>query len=178
MRGLQPGAWRHGSRSQQLGRKVWKSRDFCKSRGVVRPHHRRVDLSEPGAAELGFWPGEKFWRRIMTEAVTAFTNFWFDNFPSRRIYAESFANNPASARVLEKAGFVFEGRLKNNAVKDGELLDSLLYAKTSRNLTSSCPPECRRITSWCDRTSRLLRRELPRRRLASIRMGTHARPRP
>ena len=82
-------------------------------------------------AEWGYWPGEKFWRRIMTEAVTAFTNFWFDNFPSRRIYAESFANNPASARVLEKAGFVFEGRLKNNAVKDGELLDSLLYAKTS-----------------------------------------------
>jgi hypothetical protein len=32
--------------------------------------------------------------------------------------------------VLEKAGFVFEGRLTNNAIKDGELLDSLLYAKT------------------------------------------------
>jgi hypothetical protein len=83
-------------------------------------------------AELGCWPGEKPWRRgIMTEVVTAFTDFWFDNFPRRRIYAESFANNPASARVLENVGFVFEGRLKNNAVKDGELLDSLLYAKTS-----------------------------------------------
>jgi len=33
------------------------------------------------------------------------------------------ANNPASARVLEKAGFVFEGRLTNNVIKDGELLD-------------------------------------------------------
>jgi ribosomal-protein-alanine N-acetyltransferase len=41
-----------------------------------------------------------------------------------------FANNPASARVLEKAGFVFEGRLKNYVIKDGKLLDSLLYAKT------------------------------------------------
>jgi hypothetical protein len=37
---------------------------------------------------------------------------------------------PASARVLEKAGFVFEGCLKNNVIKDGKLLDSLLYAKT------------------------------------------------
>ena len=40
------------------------------------------------------------------------------------------ANNPASARVLKKAGFVFEGGLKNNLIKDGKLLDSLLYAKT------------------------------------------------
>jgi RimJ/RimL family protein N-acetyltransferase len=41
-----------------------------------------------------------------------------------------FANNPASARVLEKAGFVFEARLKNNVVKDGQVLDSFLYART------------------------------------------------
>jgi RimJ/RimL family protein N-acetyltransferase len=82
-------------------------------------------------ATLGYWLGENFWRRgIMTEAVAAFTDFWFDNFPLHRISAEVFANNPASARVLEKAGFVFEGRLKNNVIKDGKLLDSLLYAKT------------------------------------------------
>jgi RimJ/RimL family protein N-acetyltransferase len=75
--------------------------------------------------------GEDFWGRgIMTEAVTAITNFCFDNFPFRRISAEVFANNPASARVLEKAGFSFEGRLKNNVVKDEQILDSLLYART------------------------------------------------
>jgi RimJ/RimL family protein N-acetyltransferase len=82
-------------------------------------------------AELGYWLSEEFWRRgIITEAVRAFTDFCFDNFSLRRIYAEPFANNPASARVLEKAGFTFEGRLKNNVVKDRELLDSLLYART------------------------------------------------
>jgi len=82
-------------------------------------------------AELGYWLGEKFWGRgIITEAVTAFTDFCFDNFQLRRIYAEPFANNPASARVLEKAGFLFEARLKSNVIKDGKLLDSLLYAKT------------------------------------------------
>jgi RimJ/RimL family protein N-acetyltransferase len=82
-------------------------------------------------AELGYWLGEEFWARgVMTEAVGAFTDFCFDRFSLRRIYAEPFANNPASARVLEKAGFVFEGRLKNNVVKDGEALDSLLYART------------------------------------------------
>jgi RimJ/RimL family protein N-acetyltransferase len=83
-------------------------------------------------AELGYWLGEKFWGRgIMSEAVEAFGDFCFTNFPLRRIYAEPFANNPASARVLEKAGFVFEGRLKNNIIKNGKLLDSLLYAKTN-----------------------------------------------
>jgi [ribosomal protein S5]-alanine N-acetyltransferase len=82
-------------------------------------------------ATLGYWLGEDFWGRgIMTEAVAAFTDFCFENFPVRRISAEVFANNPASVRVLEKAGFVFEGRLKNNVTKDGKLLDSLLYAKT------------------------------------------------
>ena len=82
-------------------------------------------------AELGYWLSEEFWGRgIMTEAVGAFTDFCFQNFSLRRIYAEPFANNPASARVLEKAGFIFEGRLKNDVLKDGMLLDSLLYART------------------------------------------------
>ena len=81
-------------------------------------------------ATVGYWLGEEFWGRgIMTEVVTAVTDFCFANFPLRRISAEVFANNPASARVLEKAGFIFEGRLKNNVVKDGEVLDSLLYAR-------------------------------------------------
>jgi [ribosomal protein S5]-alanine N-acetyltransferase len=66
----------------------------------------------------------------MSEAVGAFMDFCSDNFSLRRIYAEAYANNPVSARVLEKAGFVFEGRLKNNVIKDGKLLESLLYGKT------------------------------------------------
>jgi [ribosomal protein S5]-alanine N-acetyltransferase len=82
-------------------------------------------------ATLGYWLGEDFWGRgTMTNAVSAFTDFWFQSFPLRRISAEVFSNNPASARVLEKAGFVLEGRLKNDVIKNGELLDSLLYAKT------------------------------------------------
>jgi [ribosomal protein S5]-alanine N-acetyltransferase len=82
-------------------------------------------------ATMGYWLGEEFWGRgIMTEAVTAVTDFCFDNFPLCRISAEVFSSNPASARVLEKAGFTFEGRLKYHVFKDGKLLDSLLYAQT------------------------------------------------
>jgi len=92
--------------------------------------HPRHDVHRH-TATVGYWLGEEFWGRgIMTEAVTAFTDFCFENFPLRRIAAEVFANNPASARVIEKAGFTFEARLKNDVLKDGKLLDSLLYART------------------------------------------------
>src|SRR5438132_934554 len=81
--------------------------------------------------QLGYWLGEEFWDRgIMTEAVSEFVNHCFNKFPLHRIYAEAYANNPASARVLEKAGFLLEGRLRKHGVKDGKVLDSLLYAKT------------------------------------------------
>jgi len=82
-------------------------------------------------AEFGYWLAEEFWGKgIMTEAVTAFVNYCFEDFPLNRIFASAYANNPASARVLEKAGFVLEGRLRKNVIKDGQILDSLLYART------------------------------------------------
>jgi len=83
-------------------------------------------------ANLGYWLGEEFWgRRIMTEVVSAVVTYCFEKFPLDRIYAEVYSNNPPSARVLEKAGFVLEGRLRKNVVKEKEILDSLLYARTT-----------------------------------------------
>src|SRR5262249_47326927 len=82
-------------------------------------------------ATVGYWLGEQVWGRgIMTEVVTAVTDFCFDKFPLRRISAEVFANHSASARLLEKAGFHFEGRPQNNVMKYGQVLDSRLYART------------------------------------------------
>lgn len=81
-------------------------------------------------AELGYWLAEEFWGRgIMSEVVSEFTRHVFGVFDFIRIYAEPFANNQASARVLEKAGFVCEGRLRANVLKDGKVLDSLLFAR-------------------------------------------------
>ena len=82
-------------------------------------------------AELGYWLGEEFWGRgIMSEVVPAFLDYSFKEFALQRIFAMPHSSNPTSARVLEKAGFVFEGRLHKNVLKDGQILDSLLYAKT------------------------------------------------
>jgi RimJ/RimL family protein N-acetyltransferase len=82
-------------------------------------------------AEFGYWLAEEFWGKgIMSEAVPAFVNYCFEKFSLTRMFAGAYANNPASARVLEKSGFVLEGRLRKNVIKDGQILDSLLYAKT------------------------------------------------
>jgi [ribosomal protein S5]-alanine N-acetyltransferase len=83
------------------------------------------------SAEFGYWLAEEFWGQgIMSEVVPAFVNYSFDEFSLKRIFAAAYSNNPASAWVLEKAGFIFEGRLRKNVIKDGQILDSLLYAKT------------------------------------------------
>lgn len=82
------------------------------------------------SAEIGYWLGEDYWRKgIMTEAVKAVTAFAFANFDLCRIYAGVFATNPASVRVLEKAGYHFEGRLKKSITKFGQTYDQLLFAK-------------------------------------------------
>lgn len=81
------------------------------------------------SAEIGYWLGEPFWGRgIATEALVAVTDYAFANFDLCRLYAHVFDWNGASARVLEKAGYVFEGRLLKSVTKDGQTIDQLMYA--------------------------------------------------
>jgi RimJ/RimL family protein N-acetyltransferase len=51
-------------------------------------------------------------------------------FAFARITANVFSSNAGSARVLEKAGFAYEGQLRNYYKKDGRIFDGKLYAKT------------------------------------------------
>lgn len=82
-----------------------------------------------GAAEIGYWLGEKFWGRgIITEAVHAMTEYAFANFDICRIQAGVYEWNPASMHVLEKAGYQFEARLHKSVTKDGKTIDELIYA--------------------------------------------------
>lgn len=79
-------------------------------------------------AEIGYWLSEKYWGQgIMTEAVASLTEYIFENTKLRRIYAEVFAKNSSSAKVLEKAGYTLEARIRNHIVKDGQMDDTLLY---------------------------------------------------
>lgn len=82
-------------------------------------------------AELGYYIAEEYWGKgIMTDAVKQICSYVFSNSDILRIYAEPFSHNVASCRVLEKAGFVFEGTLHRNAVKNGEVIDMKMYAIT------------------------------------------------
>jgi len=45
-----------------------------------------------------------------------------------RLFAVPFADNAASIRVLEKAGFVQEGHMRRSAIKNGLIRDQLLFA--------------------------------------------------
>lgn len=82
------------------------------------------------SAEMGYWLGTSFWGRgIMTSALTALTRHAFDRHADlRRIYAVPYAWGGASIRVLEKAGYRLEGRMRQSAIKDGTVTDQLLYA--------------------------------------------------
>jgi len=81
------------------------------------------------SAEFGYWIGEAYWGRgIATEAAGAFTRWAIAEHDLVRLEAHVFAPNVASARVLEKNGYVLEGRLRRAIEKRGEILDVLVYA--------------------------------------------------
>ncbi len=87
-------------------------------------------------AELGYYLDERYWgKKVMTEAVRQICKKIFDETDILRIYAEPFAYNIGSRRVLEKAGFSLEGILKNNAVKNGQVLDMAMYSLTREPYT-------------------------------------------
>lgn len=80
-------------------------------------------------AEIGYWLGEPYWGRgIMTQVVRAMTGYIFSTHDVIRVYGHVFASNLASARVLEKAGYQFEARLRKDIIKDGQIQDSLIYS--------------------------------------------------
>ena len=82
-------------------------------------------------AEIGYWLGEPHWGQgIATAALRAVTDWACTEFDLVRLYGEVFEWNPASGRVLEKAGYELEARLRKSIVKEGQIIDALLFAKT------------------------------------------------
>lgn len=80
-------------------------------------------------AEIGYWLGRRYWGRgVITDAVRAATAYAFAELAMHRVFAVPFVHNAASSRVLEKAGYRLEGRMRRSAVKDGEVLDQWLWA--------------------------------------------------
>ncbi len=86
-------------------------------------------LTKGHKAEIGDWLAKPWWGRgIMTAVVGAACEYAISRWQLVRITAHVFESNLASARVLEKNGFEFEGLLRKHHLKDGRFLDSRLFA--------------------------------------------------
>jgi [ribosomal protein S5]-alanine N-acetyltransferase len=86
----------------------------------VSEQHRR--------ASLGYWCGVDYWGRgYATEAVSAVIGYGFRKSALNRVHAECHGDNPASRRVLEKAGMTFEGRLRLHSFRVDRFADKLQF---------------------------------------------------
>lgn len=90
--------------------------------------HPQSDIYRKNA-ELGYWLAKPFWGNgITTAAVKEVCTLAFSLYDIQRIYARPFGYNTASMKVLEKAGFTLEARLKDTLYKNGVYTDELIYA--------------------------------------------------
>jgi RimJ/RimL family protein N-acetyltransferase len=81
------------------------------------------------SAEVGYWLGEAYWGRgITTEALAAVSRDAIARHHLTRLFALPFAYNEASCRVLVKAGYTLDARLRRSAIKDGQIVDQFLYS--------------------------------------------------
>lgn len=87
-------------------------------------------------AEVGYWLGQEFWGRgLAAEALRALMTHGFGTLGLNRLYGECFVENPASARVMAKAGMKPEGTLKGHLKKAGEHRDNWVWGITRSEWT-------------------------------------------
>ena len=87
------------------------------------------------SAEVGYWLGESYWNRgITSEAVTLLVDYVFRQTEIIRLFASVYEYNPASMKVLEKVGFTRLAILRDEAIKNGQVIDMNYYDLIKREL--------------------------------------------
>ncbi|HEY5111594.1 MAG TPA: GNAT family protein [Acidimicrobiales bacterium] len=93
------------------------------------------------SASMGYCFDDAAWGHgYATEAARALLQWAFDTLEMNRVQAETDTRNTASARVLEKLGFVREGTLREDCVVNGEVSDSWVYGLIRREWQPSSEP--------------------------------------
>ena len=78
---------------------------------LLGPHAGRSTLVGP---EIGYWLGRPYWGRGLATEAAAGALTWARKAWRRRVVVSGhFADNPASGRVLEKAGFLYTGEIQS-----------------------------------------------------------------
>lgn len=89
------------------------------------PQHQR--------AELGYWIGVPYWNNgYCTEAAIAVIQYGFEQLGLHKITSRYLAGNPASERVMMKAGMKKEGELADEVLKDGVFHTIGVYGRVKR----------------------------------------------
>ena len=87
---------------------------------LTTPHRR---------GEMGYWIGRPYWGQgVATEAVHGLLQFAFGPLGLNRVQASHLPRNPASGRVMQKAGMQREGLHREQYLKDGRFEDVMQYA--------------------------------------------------
>ncbi len=92
-------------------------------------------------AEMGYWIGVPYWGQgYMTEAARRVIQYIFEERNMNRVYATHFTSNPASGRVMLKAGMRYEGTQREHVMKWGEPLDLACYGILRRDYEENAQP--------------------------------------
>lgn len=114
----------HRDKSKQLIKAIIVDGEAVGSVGL----NVQSDISRKNAL-LGYWLGEPFWGKgIMSEAIKRIAEEGFEKLDIERIYAKPFADNKASRKTLERAGFELEGITKKGVYKNGVIKDGTVYS--------------------------------------------------
>jgi ribosomal-protein-alanine N-acetyltransferase len=91
------------------------------------------------SGEVGYWLGNQYWRRGITkEALSLILDFGFNNLKLNRIYAKVLHPNLASIRLLQSAGFRYEGRVRKSVFREGSWFDELIFAMVDKDFRENC----------------------------------------
>ena len=90
---------------------------------------RPMDDKSRYSAEIGYWLSEDYWGRgIATQAVAETTKLAMEAHGMHRVFGLVEEGNMASQRVLLKAGYILEARLRHNIYRNGHFVDQLVFA--------------------------------------------------
>jgi len=88
-----------------------------------------VDMDEAvNACEVGYILSKDYWRQgLMTEALKAVLNYLLQDAGFNRVAAKFVTANPASGRVMAKAGMSYEGTFRQAVFHKGLVKDFSVY---------------------------------------------------
>ena len=95
--------------------------------------HPQSDIERKNA-EIAYWLGEPFWGNgIISKVIPQIVDYGFANLDLHRIFGRAFGRNIASQKVLEKAGFSLEAKLKDAFYKNENFEDAFIYSILKSN---------------------------------------------